>query len=161
MSTSAKKKGKPGKKAPARKTKAKVTKTKKVAKPVAAVKPKKAAPKVKKAPAEKKEAQPKAVVKVERVELGPPPDASVSVRHLGSDSLFERAARGFSFGELASAGVPLNAAKREGLSIDLRRRSVSEGNVERLKVWFKHQKRPSAGDGEKAQVIVATASKKK
>ena len=36
-----------------------------------------------------------------------------------------------------TAGVPLNAAKREGVSLDIRRRSVVEGNVEALKGWFK------------------------
>ena len=63
--------------------------------------------------------------------------------------MHERAARGFSFGELASAGVPLNAAKREGLSLDIRRRSVVEGNVEMLKGWFKSPPRsPRRRGGE-------------
>jgi ribosomal protein L13E len=145
MSTSDKKKAKPGKKAPARKTKAKVTKTKKVAKPAAVVvKPKKiekvekVAKVAKPKKVEKKEAPAKVAVKVERVELGPAPAAVVSARHI--DSSQERPGRGFSFGELASAGVPLNAAKREGLSVDVRRRSVLEGNVAALKGWFKSPK---------------------
>jgi len=159
MSASAKKKAKPeGKKAPAPKKKAKVTKTKKAAK--AAVpeekKPKKAPAKAKKA-AEKKEAPVKAVVKAGPVQLGPPPGAIIVARRV--DSLRRRAARGFSFRELASAGVPLNAAKREGLSIDIRRRTTLDGNVEELKEWF----RSPGTSSEKAvePVAVVAASKKK
>jgi ribosomal protein L13E len=151
------------KNAPARKLK--VTKTKKVAKeaPAKVEKPKKVAPKAKKvapkakkvAPkakkvAEKMESPPKAVAEVERIELGPPPVAVISARHVDL-SMRERVARGFSFGELASAGVPLNAAKHEGLSLDIRRRSVVEGNVDMLKGWFKRPKAP---------VAVAAVSKK-
>ncbi len=149
MSASDKKKAKPTKKKASAK-KASVTKTKKVVKAAPAAKEKKAAPRAKK-PAEKKEAPPKEVVKVERVELGTPPLATVEVRHVDSDSLHERVARGFSFGELASAGIPLNSAKREGLDLDIRRRSVVEGNVEALKAWFKNP----------GQVAVVAATKKK
>jgi ribosomal protein L13E len=136
----------------------KVSKTKKAAKAVAVEeKPKKAAPKPKK-PAEKKEAPAKVSVRAEQMELGPPPEATVASRHI--DSMHERPARGFSFGELASAGVPLNAAKREGLSLDVRRRSVVEGNVEALKGWFKSP-RGSSSETTAEAVAVATAGKKK
>jgi ribosomal protein L13E len=165
--SASKKKVKPkGKKAPARKKAgAKVSKTKAV-KPVAkkekpkavakVEKPKSPAPRAKKA-IEKKEIPAKPIVKAEPVVLGPPPGATIASRHI--DSLHERSARGFSFGELASAGVPLNAAKREGLSLDIRRRSVVEGNVEVLKGWFKSPAGKPASTGEPAEV--PTASKKK
>jgi ribosomal protein L13E len=160
-----KKKAKLGvKKAPSKK-KAKVTKTKKVVKVAAAEKPKKAAipkaaPKVKKA-AEEKATPPKAVVKPEGVELGPPPAAVITARTARhtDDSSRERPARGFSFGELASAGVPLNAAKREGLSLDIRRRSVVVGNVDMLRGWFKSPRGVSAPDEAKGRVAVAAVSK--
>ncbi len=63
----------------------------------------------------------------------------------------ERPARGFSFGELSSAGVPLNTARRGGLSLDLRRRSVHVVNVEKLKGWFKVPKsaEPAAASKKK------------
>jgi ribosomal protein L13E len=84
--------------------------------------------------------------------------ATIATMHI--DSLHERSARGFSFGELASAGVPLNSAKREGLSLDIRRRSVVERNVEALKGWFKSPaSKPESKTGE--SVAVATVSKKK
>jgi ribosomal protein L13E len=137
MSSSDKKKAKPkAKKAAVRKAPGpKVSKTKKPVKvAVEEEKPKKATPRPKKE-AEKKEGPAKVVVKAEPVRLGPAPGAIVASRHI--DSLQERAARGFSFGELSSAGVPLNVAKREGLSLDVRRRSVVAGNVEALKGWLK------------------------
>ncbi|MDA4116514.1 MAG: ribosomal protein L13e [Thaumarchaeota archaeon] len=143
------KKAKPKGKAPTRKAPApKVQKAKKAVKAPVEEKPKKAAPRAKKV-AERKEAPAKVSVKAEPVVLGPPPAATVASRHI--DSLRERPGRGFSVGELASAGVPLNTAKREGLPLDIRRRSVVEGNVEALKGWFK--------SGVKA-VAVPSAAKK-
>jgi len=157
MSATAKKKAKPEGKKPAPRKKAKVAKTKKAVKEEAPEeeKPKKAAPKVKKA-VEKREAPDKAVVKAIALVLGPPPSAVIVARRV--DSLRERAARGFSFGELASAGVPVNAAKREGVSLDIRRRTVLDGNVEALRGWFK----TPAGDSGKAveQVAVVATGKK-
>jgi len=153
MSTSAKKKSKPGKKAPAKKTKAKVTKVKKVKAP-AAEKPKKVAkPKVEKA--ERKEAPQKQVVKAERVELGPAPRPVIAARHL--DSMHERPGRGFSFAELASAGVEFNVARREGLSVDVRRRSAVEGNVEALKGWLK----TAVASKPAGEPVAVSVSKKK
>jgi ribosomal protein L13E len=136
MSPPAKKKAKPkGKKAPPKKPAGpKPSKTKKVVKLAAPEeKPKKVAPKTKKV-AEKKE-EPAKLPKAKPAELGPPPEAVIATRHI--DSMEERAGRGFSFGELSTAGVPLNVAKREGLSVDVRRRSVVAGNVEALKGWLK------------------------
>ena len=164
MSTSTKKKAKPkAKKAPAKgKARPAPTKTKKAAKAVAAEekpkkvtpeeKPKKVTPKEK--PAETKEVRVKPLASAEPKELGPPPAAVVAARHI--DSLRERQARGFSFGELASAGVPLDAAKRKGLALDIRRRSVVGGNVELLKSWLS-----SPADGPKKQMAAAAVGKKK
>jgi len=177
MSAPKKKKAKPkGKKVPARKKAGtKVSKTKAVKVAAKEEKPKSAPPKPKKAveekkekkaveekkekkAQEKKEAPAKPSAKAEPIALGPPPEATIASRHI--DSLHERPARGFSFGELASAGVPLNTAKREGLSLDLRRRSVVEGNVDALKGWFKSPAGKSASkSGE--PVSVPTVSKKK
>jgi ribosomal protein L13E len=167
MSASPKKKSKPkGKKVPARKKAApKVSKTKAAKVAAKEEKPKSAPPKAKKAieetkekkAVEKKEAPAKVSVKAEPVVLGPPPKAAILSRHI--DSLHERLARGFSLGELASAGVPLNAAKREGLSLDIRRRSVVEGNVDTLKGWFKGTEKSATKQGE--PVAVPTVSKKK
>jgi ribosomal protein L13E len=141
MSPPAKKKAKPkGKKAPPKKPAGpKPSKTKKVVKlATPEEKPKKVAPKTKKVAekkvAEKKE-EPAKLPKAKPAELGPPPEAVIATRHI--DSMEERAGRGFSFGELSTAGVPLNVAKREGLSVDVRRRSVVAGNVEALKGWLK------------------------
>jgi len=156
MSTRGKKKAKPKvKKAPTKKAPApKVSKTKKVAEE----KPKKAAPRAKK-PVERKEAPAKVAVKAEPMELGPHPDAMIASRHL--DSMHERPARGFSFGELASAGVPLNAARSEGLHLDIRRRSVVEGNVEALKGWFKSPGGKPPRERATDPVAVPAAVKKK
>ncbi len=135
--SASKKKASPSR-ASAVKKKSKVTKPKKVEKKASPPKekPKKAAPKAKKVV--KKEAPPpKAVVKAEPVKLGPPPMAMVTTRRADAGAPHERSARGFSFGELASAGVPLSTAKRQDLSIDLRRRSVVDKNVEMLKGWLK------------------------
>jgi len=146
MSKSAKKKAKPRKATAPKKPKAKVTRPKKVGKVARSKveKPKKVALKTKTVVAEKKETPVKPVAKTitkpiakpEPLKLGPPPEAIVATRHVDSDSLHERAARGFSFGELSSAGVPLNAAKSHDLSVDIRRRSVVDKNVEKLKGWL-------------------------
>ena len=163
MSASTKKKAKP-KGAPAKsKSKAKVTKTKKVEKvekkvAVAAEKPKKVAPKAKKVE-DKKEAPPKTEPKAQPVKVGPPPTELVAVRHI--DSSHERAGRGFSFGELSSAGIPLNTAKHQDLSVDIRRRSVVDQNVEALKGWFKAPGLASTKDVAEKQVAVAAVAKKK
>ena len=159
MSASDKKKAKPkGKKATTRKAPTpKVSKTKKTPK-VPEEKPKKAVPKPKRV-TEQKEGPSKVVAKAEPLVMGPLPEAMVASRHI--DSMHERPARGFSFGELASAGVPMNAARREGLSLDLRRRSVVEMNVEALKGWFKGAGRPASERPAQEPVTVATAGKKK
>jgi len=159
MSATDKKKARPkGKKAsPKRPAEKKVAKTKKVAKKAPEEKkPKKASAPAKKV-AEKKEPPAKVAITAAPLELGPAPEATVASRHI--DSMHERPGRGFSFGELSSAGVPVNVAKREGLSLDVRRRSVLAGNVEALKGWFKSEG-PVRRNGEEP-VVVAAVSKKK
>lgn len=134
MSAPDKKSKTKGKKAP-RKAKPKAAKTTKRSKPAA---PKKERPKkvARQKPALEKPAEVKpapAERRIEPAKLGPAPSAVVSSRHLGSPH--ERPGRGFSFEELDSAGVPVSVAKRGGLSIDVRRRSVIDGNVEALRRW--------------------------
>lgn len=157
MSASGKKKVKP--KVARAKGKAKVTKPKKVEKKAAPppVEKPKVVKKAKKAP-EKPEPPAKAAPKAPSVKMGPPPRAVVASRHI--DSMEERAARGFSFGELSSAGIPLNTARREDVSVDVRRRSVVEQNVQALKSWSKAPGEAVANLAEK-QVAVPVAGKKK
>ena len=45
----------------------------------------------------------------------------------------KRVGRGFSVGELKAAGITLDTARRLGIYIDKRRKSVHEENVETLK----------------------------
>jgi ribosomal protein L13E len=157
MSSTAKKKAKPAGKKSAPAKKPKVVKTKKIAKVEAPEeeKPKKVTPKVKKAV--EKEAPAKAAARAKPAALGPPPSAVIVARRV--DSLRERAARGFSFGELTSAGIPVNAAKREGVTLDIRRRTVLDGNVKALRGWFKS---PVAASGKVVEPVelVATGKKK-
>lgn len=75
------------------------------------------------------------------------PVALILSRH--SDVMRERAARGFSFGELLSAGLSPGAAKRIRLMIDYRRRSVLDHNVERLKQWYKPEPTKSNASSKK------------
>ena len=59
--------------------------------------------------------------------------------------MVRRESRGFSYGEIQSAGIPLDTAKRWELSTDSRRRSVLHDNVQTLKGWYskaKQVKRP-------------------
>jgi ribosomal protein L13E len=77
-------------------------------------------------------------VKVESapvVETEPSPQAVVMARHEYSSQ--ERRGKGFSFGELSAAGLTLIVAKSLSVPVDIRRRSVLEGNVGALKGWYK------------------------
>lgn len=63
------------------------------------------------------------------------PTAMVTARHgLGTTT---RAGRGFSLGELSGGGLPPGLAAKWGVRIDLRRRSVLDGNVSSLRAWNK------------------------
>ncbi len=47
-----------------------------------------------------------------------------------------RVGRGFSIGELEAAGLDITSAKKLGIPIDKRRRSVHQWNIERLKSFL-------------------------
>ncbi len=71
---------------------------------------------------------------------GKVPPALVTARHgIGTVT---REGRGFSAGELQGAGIPSRLASRWGVRLDVRRRSVIQGNVDALKSWGSH---PGAG----------------
>lgn len=88
----------------------------------------------KRQPRKKPEAGKERPAAPERQPSGPPPAAFVAARH-GTGTV-EREARGFSMGELERAGVPYQAARRLGVRVDTRRRSVLERNVSSLKGWY-------------------------
>jgi ribosomal protein L13E len=96
-------------------------------------KPKKPAEKVAPVRPREEAVAPKKVAEVPRPK-GAKPRAMVFSRHEGA--MIEREARGYSMGELSSAGFDLRAASRLGLATDTRRRTVLERNVESLKGWF-------------------------
>jgi len=82
----------------------------------------------------KKEAESKHVEKEKTPKpTGAPPIAVVDVRHRGV--VMQRHAKGFSPGEVAQAGMSFGLARRWGLHVDDRRRSVFGGNVASLKKW--------------------------
>jgi ribosomal protein L13E len=171
LSKSAKKEGKPKRASGAKiEGKPKTTKVKKSEKKVERKEEKRQAPveekpkkSVKKA-AEKqekpaREEPARTVTKTEPLNLGVPPLATISARHPGSPH--ERSARGFSFGELSSAEISLNLARREEVSIDVRRRSVVSQNVEALKSWLKGSGESTSGNlSQKKAAQVAVASSK-
>ena len=64
---------------------------------------------------------------------GRAPLATVETRH--GTEMITRPGRGFSLGELSGGGLTPNLAARWGLRIDVRRRSVLDGNVSSLKAW--------------------------
>ena len=67
---------------------------------------------------------------------GKVPEAAVSSRH--GTEMVTRLGRGFSLGELSSAGLPPRLASQWGVRVDYRRRSVLDGNVSALKSWGGH-----------------------
>ncbi len=74
-----------------------------------------------------------------RVEIGsrpkgPPPIAMVNARHAGG--MMERAARGFSLGELSASILSFERAKKWRVPLDVRRRTALDGNVTRLTSWL-------------------------
>lgn len=83
---------------------------------------------------QKKQAEPKRAVKVEAPKpIGAPPNAIVEVRH--GERMMQRQARGYSQGEVAHANLNVGLARRWGVHVDDRRRSVLGGNVASLRKW--------------------------
>jgi len=103
---------------------------------------------------EEKKTQPRA--EGESPPKGPPPVALVNTRHHGG--MIERAARGFSPGELSASRLSFEKAKRWRVPLDPRRRSVLDGNVERLKNWHQMAKPPKR---EKPPEVVKPQEKRK
>jgi len=64
---------------------------------------------------------------------GKPPEAVVVARH--ETGVVTREGRGFSMGELAEVGLAPRLASGWGLRLDVRRRSVLQGNVTSLRQW--------------------------
>ena len=67
---------------------------------------------------------------------GKAPEATVTTRH--GTGFVTRQGRGFSGGELSSAGLSAGLASKWGLRLDPRRRSVVDSNVTSLKSWSSH-----------------------
>jgi ribosomal protein L13E len=67
---------------------------------------------------------------------GRAPEAMIMARHGGET--ISRRGKGFSLGELSNADLPRGMAARWGVGVDIRRRSVIEGNVTTLKGWRSH-----------------------
>lgn len=127
----------PKKKSPARKSASKRKATKK--------------PKAEKA--EKEE------VRVEVVPLGEVPTPMVTSRH--RDLPYERQGRGFSFGELAGAGVAWQEVRRLSIPVDIRRRSTLEANVQSLKGWYKVPEKKAAKEPPAEKPAKTTAKRAK
>jgi ribosomal protein L13E len=106
--------------------------------------------KPKKPKAEKKAAGPKKKTAPVRPK-GRTPEATVVSRH--GTGIIIRLGRGFSNGELTSAGLEPRLASRWGLVLDPRRRSVIQGNVDSLSAWRSHgvSKTRGAGRVQKAE----------
>src|SRR2546428_12375639 len=73
-------------------------------------------------------------VEIESLPKGPPPLAMVNTRHAGG--MIERAARGFSLGELSASALSFERAKKWRVPLDIRRRTALDGNVTRLTSWL-------------------------
>ncbi len=69
---------------------------------------------------------------------GPAPTAVVQARH--AREMIERPARGFSLGELSATGLSFEKAKSWKVSLDIRRKSILDGNVTKLKSWLPTKK---------------------
>ncbi len=98
-----------------------------------------------------------------RVEIGsrpkgPPPIAMVNARHAGG--MMERAARGFSLGELSESILSFERAKKWRVPLDVRRRTALDGNVTRLTSWL-HTAKPRAEKTEPEKPTVERVLKTK
>ena len=77
-----------------------------------------------------------------RVDLGEHPLPTVESRH--KFSMESRQGRGFSFGEIQSAGIPRVDVAKHRIPLDIRRRTTLDQNVQSLRNWFGQAARPSA-----------------
>jgi len=89
---------------------------------------------------ELKEEKAKTRVEIEPLPKGPPPLAMVNTRHAGG--MIERAARGFSLGELSASALSFERAKKWRVPLDIRRRTALDGNVTRLTGWLHFVAKP-------------------
>ncbi len=80
-----------------------------------------------------KKAEPKAKKSPPERPKGRAPEAVVVSRH--GVGVVTRPGRGFSMGELSGAGLTPHLASHWGVRLDVRRRSVLQGNVDSLKSW--------------------------
>ena len=94
-------------------------------------------------------------VETESLPKGPPPLAMVNTRHAGG--MIERAARGFSLGELSASALSFERAKKWRVPLDIRRRTALDGNVARLTGWLHVVAKPKP---EKPTVETAVKAKK-
>jgi len=76
---------------------------------------------------------------------GRAPEAIVASRH--GTGVVTRLGRGFSMGELSGAGLSPRLASNWGARLDIRRRSVIQGNVDALRSWGAHETRTLKVDG--------------
>ena len=109
-------------------------------------------------PTQKRELKPekaKTRVETESLPKGPPPLAMVNTRHAGG--MIERAARGFSLGELSASALSFERAKKWRVPLDIRRRTALDGNVTRLTNWLHVVAKPKP---EKPTVETAVKAKK-
>ena len=109
-------------------------------------------------PAQKREVKvekAKTRVETESLPKGPPPLAMVNARHAGG--MIERAARGFSLGELSASALSFERAKKWRVPLDIRRRTALDGNVTRLTSWLHVVAKPKP---EKPAVETAVKAKK-
>ena len=81
---------------------------------------------------------------------GKTPEAMVSSRH--GTGMVNRLGRGFSTGELSGAGLSPRLATNWGVSLDVRRRSVIQGNVDALRTWGGHATRNARVEGRVKEV---------
>src|SRR5207244_10600916 len=105
---------------------------------------------------EEEKQKPKTRVEMGPPPKGPPPIAMVNARHAGG--MIERAARGFSLGELSASALSFERAKNWRVQLDIRRRTSLDGNVTRLTSWLRGRE-PRAETLKPAKVATETIVK--
>lgn len=78
------------------------------------------------------------------------PEPTVMARH--GIVMVSRRGKGYSMGELSGAGLQRGMATMWGVSVDVRRRSVLDGNVESLKKWRSHSGQEPKAEGKLKKV---------